>query len=243
MRNIKITIEYKGTNYYGFQRQSDKVSVQGCLEEAIYRIGNEKVNLTYSGRTDAGVHALGQVANFHTKIRIPIDKIPGAINSKLPDDIRVVDAKEVSLDFHARYHVKRKRYKYVILNSKYKRPIYNDVSYFVKHNLDLDKMIQESKYLIGEHDFKGFMSTGSSVKTTVRTIYDVELKKEGDLIILEIEGNGFLYNMVRIIAGTLVDIGRGRITLSLKDIIESNDRKKAGNTADSKGLFLEKVYY
>lgn len=243
MRNIMITIEYKGTNYYGFQRQSDKPSVQGCIENAIYKITNEKINLTYSGRTDAGVHALGQVANFYTKTRIPIDKIPGAINSKLPDDIRVVGANEVGLDFHARYHVKRKRYKYLILNSKYKRPIYNDVSYFVKHNLDIDKMIQESKHLIGEHDFKGFMSTGSSVKTTVRTIYDVELKKEGDLIILEIEGNGFLYNMVRIIAGTLVDIGRGRINLSLKDIIECNDRKKAGNTADSKGLFLEKVYY
>ncbi|MEJ8552939.1 tRNA pseudouridine(38-40) synthase TruA [Tepidibacter sp. Z1-5] len=243
MRNIMITIEYKGTNYYGFQRQSDRLSVQGCLEDAIYKITSEKVNLTYSGRTDAGVHALGQVANFYTNIRIPIEKIPGAINSKLPDDIRVIDAKEVSLEFHARYHAKRKRYKYIVLNSKYKRPIYNDISYFVKYDLDIDKMIQESRHLIGTHDFKGFMSTGSSVKTTIRTIYEVELKKEGDLIILEIEGNGFLYNMVRIIVGTLIDIGRGRIKSSLKDIIESNDRKKAGNTADSKGLFLQKVYY
>ncbi|CAH2215191.1 tRNA pseudouridine(38-40) synthase TruA [Tepidibacter aestuarii] len=243
MRNIMITIEYKGTNYCGWQIQNDRTSIQECIESAIYKITNEKANVTSSGRTDAGVHALGQVANFYTNSRIPVDKLPGAINSKLPDDISILDAKEVDYDFHARYSAKKKRYRYVILNSKYKRPIYNDFAYLVKYKLDIDKMIQESKYLIGEHDFKGFMSTGSSVKTTVRTIYDISLKKEEDLIILEVEGNGFLYNMVRIIAGTLVDIGRGRINLSLKDIIESKNRDNAGHTADSKGLFLKKVYY
>jgi tRNA pseudouridine38-40 synthase len=238
-----VTIEYKGTNYCGWQVQNDRLSIQECIENAIHKITNEKVNITSSGRTDAGVHALGQVANFHTNSSIPIEKIPGAINSKLPDDISIIDAKEVESHFHARYSAKKKRYRYVILNSKYKRPIHNDFSYLVKYKLNTDKMIQESKYLIGEHDFRGFMSTGSSVKTTVRTIYDISLKKEEDLIILEVEGNGFLYNMVRIIAGTLVDIGRGKINMSLKDIIESKDRNNAGHTAEGKGLFLKKVYY
>nr|WP_330400345.1 tRNA pseudouridine(38-40) synthase TruA [Tepidibacter mesophilus] len=238
-----ITIEYKGTNYCGWQIQNDRISIQQCIENAIYKITKEKVSITSSGRTDAGVHALGQVANFYTNSSINIKKIPEAINSKLPDDISIIDAKEVDNNFHARYSAKRKLYRYAILNSKYKRPIHNDFAYLVKYDLDINKMIQESKYLIGEHDFKGFMSSGSSVKTTIRTIYDIRLKKEEDLILLEIEGNGFLYNMVRIIAGTLVDIGRGKINRSLKEIIESKDRNKAGHTAASKGLFLKKVYY
>ncbi|SHH44995.1 tRNA pseudouridine(38-40) synthase TruA [Tepidibacter thalassicus] len=243
MRNIMITIEYDGTNYGGWQKQNNTLSIQQVIEEAIYKITKERVNLISSGRTDAGVHAIGQVANFMTNSKILVEKIPNAINSKLPNDISVVDAKEVSFNFHARYSAKKKRYKYVILNSKYKRPIYRNYSYYVKYDLDIDKMKEEIKFLIGEHDFKSFMSSGSSVKTTVRTIYDVNINKQDDLIILEFEGNGFLYNMVRIIVGTLVDIGRGKIDISLKNIIDCKDRNKAGHTAPACGLFLKKVYY
>jgi tRNA pseudouridine38-40 synthase len=243
MRNIMITIQYDGSDYYGWQKQNDKPGIQSIIEDSIYKITKENVDLISSGRTDRGVHAIGQVANFKTTAKIPVEKIPGAINSSLPEDISIIDAKEVDENFHSRYCSTKKRYRYVIYNNKYKNPIYRKYSYHVKHNLDFEKMKEESRYLMGKHDFIGFMSTGSSIKTTVRNIYDIELKKEGDFIVLEIEGNGFLYNMVRIIAGTLIDIGRGRITESLKDIIESKERSRAGHTAHANGLFLKKVYY
>lgn len=243
MRNIMLTIEYEGTNYGGWQKQKNNLSIQSVIENAILGITKEKVDLTASGRTDSGVHALGQVANFKTSCNIPIEKFAGAINSKLPKDISIVEAKEVPIDFHSRYSAKRKRYKYVILDSKYKRPIYRNFSYNINYNLDFAKMQKEAKHLIGEHDFICFMSSGSSVKSTIRTIYDVSIEKKEDLIILEIEGNGFLYNMVRIIIGTLIDISRGKINSSLEEIINSKDRNKAGHTAPSNGLFLKKVYY
>ena len=243
MRNIMITIQYDGTNYCGWQKQNNGLGIQDIIQNSIYKITKEDVDLTSSGRTDAGVHALGQVANFKTNSKIPVEKIPGAINASLPDDICIVDAKEVDLNFHSRYSAKKKRYRYVIYNNKYKNPIFRKYSYHVKYNLNFEKMKEESMHLLGEHDFVGFMSTGSSVKSTVRTIYHIDLKKEDDLIVIEVEGNGFLYNMVRIIAGTLIDIGRGKITESLKDIIESKERSRAGHTAQASGLFLKKVYY
>lgn len=243
MRNIMLTIEYEGTNYVGWQKQKNSLAIQEVIEKAISSITQEEVDLTASGRTDSGVHALGQVANFKTHSKIPADKIPGAINSKLPEDISILEAKEVSIDFHSRYSAIRKRYRYAILNSKYKRPIYRKFSYNINYKLDFDKMKIEARHLIGEHDFRSFMSSGSSIISTVRTIYDVTIEKEGDLIILEIEGNGFLYNMVRIITGTLIDIGREKINISLDEIIKSKNRNKAGHTAPSTGLFLKKVYY
>lgn len=243
MRNIMITIEYEGTSYSGWQKQKSSISIQEVIENAIFNITKENVNLISSGRTDAGVHALGQVANFITECRIPIEKLPNAINSKLPSSISIIDAKEVHIDFHARYSAKRKRYRYIILESKYKSPINRNFSYHINYSLNFEKIREEAKYLIGEHDFKGFMSTGSSVKSTNRTIYDISLEKNENLIIIEVEGSGFLYNMVRIIAGTLIDIGRGKINTSLKEIIDSKDRNKAGHTAPSTGLFLKKVYY
>jgi tRNA pseudouridine38-40 synthase len=243
MRNIMITIQYDGSKYYGWQKQNDSPGIQSVIEKSIYKITKENVELISSGRTDRGVHALGQVANFKTESKIAVEKIPAAINSSLPDDISIIDAKEVDENFHARYCSSKKRYRYVIYNNKYKNPIYRKYSYHVKYDLNFEKMKEESRHLIGEHDFIGFRSTGSSAKGTVRTIYDIELKKEGDFIVLEIEGKGFLYNMVRIIAGTLIEIGRGRIKESLKDIIESKERSRAGHTAHANGLFLKKVYY
>ena len=243
MRNIKITIQYNGKNYCGWQKQNNSPGIQGTIEKAIFDITREEVKITGSGRTDAGVHALGQVANFKTNSQIPVDRIPNALNAKLPKDISIVKAEEVDEDFHSRYSAKKKTYRYQIYNSQYRSPIYADISYPVKYDLDIDKMKKEAKSLIGTYDFKGFMSSGSSVIDTVRTIYNIEVSKSEDLIIIEIEGNGFLYNMVRIIAGTLVDIGRGRIAEKMSTIIESKSRSMAGHTAPAHGLFLKKVDY
>ena len=243
MRNIKITIQYNGKNYCGWQKQNNSPGIQGTIEKAIFDITGEEVKITGSGRTDAGVHALGQVANFKTNSQIPASRIPNALNAKLPKDISIVDAEEVDEDFHSRYSAKKKRYRYQIYNSPYRSPIYADTSYPVKYDLDIDKMKKEAKLFIGTHDFKGFMSSGSSVVDTIRTIYDIGVSKSEDLIIIEIEGNGFLYNMVRIIAGTLVDIGRGKIDTDLSTIIESKSRSMAGHTAPAHGLFLKKVDY
>ena len=243
MRNIKITIQYNGKNYCGWQKQNNSPGIQGTIEKAIFDITREEVKITGSGRTDAGVHALGQVANFKTNSQIPVDRIPNALNAKLPKDISIVKAEEVDEDFHSRYSAKKKTYRYQVYNSLYRSPIYADISYPVKYDLDIDKMKKEAKSLIGTYDFKGFMSSGSSVIDTVRTIYNIEVSKSEDLIIIEIEGNGFLYNMVRIIAGTLVDIGRGRIAEKMSTIIESKSRSMAGHTAPAHGLFLKKVDY
>ena len=180
MRNLKITIQYNGSNYCGWQKQPDSLGIQGTIEKAIYDITKEEVKLTGSGRTDAGVHALGQVANFKLESTIPANKIPNALNSKLPKDISIIDCVEVNDEFHSRYNAKGKTYRYLIHNGMYRSPIYKDISYHVKYELDFDKMVKESKHLIGIHDFKGFMSSGSSVKDTVRDIYDIRLSKEED---------------------------------------------------------------
>lgn len=243
MRNIKITVQYNGKNYCGWQRQPDSIGIQGAIENAYFELTKEKIKVVGSGRTDSGVHALEQVANFTTESPIGAQKLPDALNSKLPKDISIIKAEEVDEEFHSRYSAKAKCYKYLIYNSRYRNPIVSDISYQVKYDLNLEKMVEESKSLIGEHDFFGFMSSGSQVKDTVRTIYDIKIEQKDGMIEIEIEGNGFLYNMVRIIAGTLVDIGRGRITDPLSDIIESKDRSRAGHTAPAHGLFLKKVFY
>lgn len=243
MRNLKLTIQYDGTKYCGWQKQPNASGIQGTIEYAIYEITKEKVNITGSGRTDAGVHALGQVANFKTKSRIPANRLPDALNAKLPKDISIIDCQEVSEDFHSRYSATGKIYRYLIYNKPYRSPLYKDISYHVRYDLDIQKMRSEAKSLVGTHEFKGFMSSGSSVKDTVRTIHNITIEESGDLIALEVEGNGFLYNMVRIIVGTLVDIGRGRIDKSMEEIIASKDRGEAGHTAPAHGLFLKKVHY
>lgn len=243
-KNIKLTIAYNGKNFLGWQKQKNSLGIQGELEYACKSIFNKKdIEITGSGRTDAGVHALGQVANFKVDTTIPIEKLPEIFNHKLPKDISVIDAVEVDKSFHSRHTAKRKTYRYQIYKSRLRSPFLKDFSYQVKYDLDIDKMKKEIVHLIGEHDFAGFMSSGSSVKNTVREIYSAQIILENDLIILEIEGNGFLYNMVRIIVGTMVDIGRGKITESLDEIIKSKDRKRAGHTAPPQGLFLKEVRY
>lgn len=243
MRNLKLTIQYDGTKYCGWQKQPNSSGIQGTIEYAIYEITKEKVNIIGSGRTDAGVHALGQVANFKINSNIPAARIPDALNAKLPKDISIIDCQEVSDDFHSRYSATGKIYRYLIYNKPYRSPLYKDISYHVRYDLDIEKMRVEAQSLLGTHEFKGFMSSGSSVKDTVRTIHNISIEESGDLIVLEVEGNGFLYNMVRILVGTLVDIGRGRIDKPLEEIIASQDRGEAGHTAPAHGLFLKKVHY
>ncbi|GFR35257.1 tRNA pseudouridine(38-40) synthase TruA [Thermobrachium celere] len=244
MRNIKLIIEYDGTNYVGWQKQKNGLSISEVIEDAIFKITKQSVNLIGSGRTDAGVHARGQVANFLIETKIPADKLKDAINSKLPSDISIISSEEVDESFHARYSSKGKWYSYTILNRVEPSPFYNKYAAHIKYKLDLDKMIKASKYLIGQHDFAAFKSEGSSVKTTVRTIYKIDINKDGDIIRLDFEGDGFLYNMVRIITGTLIDVGRGKIqTEDVQKILNSKDRRNAGFTAPACGLCLEKVYY
>lgn len=243
-RNIKLTLEYDGTNYSGWQKQSDAKSIQETLENAILKITGEKVNLIGSGRTDSRVHALGQVANFKTNSKIPGNRFVKALNSMLPSDIAVRESIEVDDDFHARFNAIGKEYKYLIYNNKVRSPLKRNYSYFVDYDLDIEKMREALDLFLGTHDFRGFMSSGSSIKTTVRTISNIEFIKKEDIIELSIMGNGFLYNMVRIIVGTLVDIGIGKIDITdISDIIESCDRNKAGHTAPPEGLYLSKVFY
>ena len=244
MRNIKIIIEYDGKDWGGWQKQPNKLNIQGEIERAIEEITGEKVQLIASGRTDAGVHALAQVANFKIEKDIPVEKIPYALNSKLKKSIRIISAEEVDEKFHSRYTCKRKTYKYIINNSLQGTAIYRNLQYHFPEKLDEDKMNEAAKYLIGEHDFKSFKASGTSSKSSVRTIFDAKVTREGELVTIELTGNGFLYNMVRIIAGTLIDVGTNKIEpKDIKNILDAKDRLKAGKTLPPTGLYLVKVEY
>ena len=244
MRNIKLTIEYDGKKFGGWQKQPNKLNIQGEIEKAIEEITGEKIDLNASGRTDAGVHSLGQTANFKTNSKIEIEKIPIAINSKLKQSIRIIKAEEVEEKFHARYSCKGKKYRYIINNSKYGSAIYRDLEYHIPIKLNVEAMQKGIKYFEGEHDFKGFKASGTSSKSSVRTIYNAKVIQEGERIIIELEGNGFLYNMVRIISGTMVDVGLGKIKPEeIPEIIESKERSRAGKTLPPQGLYLVEVYY
>lgn len=244
MRNIKLIIEYDGKKFGGWQKQPNKLNIQGEIEKAIEEITGEAVKLNASGRTDAGVHSLGQTANFKTNSEIDISKMAIAINSKLKQSIRIIKAEEVDEKFHARYSCKGKKYKYVINNSKYGSAIYRDLEYHMPIKLNVEAMQKGIKYFEGEHDFKSFKASGTSSKSSVRTIYSAKVIEDGERIIVELEGNGFLYNMVRIISGTIVDVGLGKIKPEeIPEIIESKDRTRAGKTLPPQGLYLVEVYY
>lgn len=244
MRNIKLIIEYDGKSFNGWQKQPTKLNIQGEIERAIGEITGEEIKLIGSGRTDAGVNALGQTANFKTNSTIPIEKIPLALNSKLKKSIVIVSAEEVDDSFHSRYNVKSKTYRYTINNSQNGSAIYRDMEYHFPIKLDVKKMKEAAKYFEGEHDFKGFKASGTSSKSSVRTIYKADVKQDGDRIYIELTGNGFLYNMVRIISGTLLNVGLGKIDVNdIPEIIDSKDRKRAGKTLPAHGLCLVKVEY
>ena len=244
MRNIKLTIEYDGKDFNGWQKQPNKLNIQGEIERAIENVTGEKVELIASGRTDAGVHALGQVANFKTTSNFPIEKFSIAINSQVKNSIRIQNAEEVDENFHSRFNCKKKTYRYVIDNSKNGTAIYRNIVYHMPIKLDVEEMKKAIKYFEGEHDFKAFKSSGTSSKSSVRTIYSANIITKGTNIAIILTGNGFLYNMVRIIAGTLVDVGLGKIKASdIPEIIESKDRQRAGKTLPPQGLMLLSVEY
>ena len=245
MKNIKLTIEYDGKDFNGWQKQPDKLNIQGTIEQAIERITGEKVDLNASGRTDAGVHAIGQVANFKTNYELPIEKWPLALNANIKKSIVIKSAEEVEERFHSRLSCKRKTYRYVINNSKYGTAIYRYLETHIPQKLDIEKMQQAVKHFEGEHDFKAFKASGTSSKSSVRTIYKAEvLQMPDERIYIELTGSGFLYNMVRIISGTLVDVGLGKIEPdAIPSIIDSKQRERAGKTLPPNGLYLLKVEY
>ena len=244
MRNIKLIIEYDGKSFNGWQKQPNKLNIQGEIERAIGEITGEEIDLIASGRTDAGVHSLGQTANFKTNSNLPIEKIAIAINSKLKKSIVIKSAEEVDERFHSRYSVKSKTYRYTINNSPMGTAIYREMEYHVPMKLNIENMKKAAQFFEGEHDFKGFKASGTSSKSSVRTIYNADVRKEGERIYIELTGSGFLYNMVRIIAGTLVDVGIGKINPEqIPNIIEAKDRSKAGKTLPAHGLCLMKVEY
>lgn len=228
----------------GWQKQPNKLNIQGEIEKAIGEITQEEIDLIASGRTDAGVHSLGQTANFKTESKIPIEKMAIAINSKLKKSIVIKSAEEVDERFHSRYNVKSKKYRYTINNSQYGSAIFRNMEYHFPLKLDIEKIQEAAKYFEGEHDFKAFKASGTSSKSSVRKIYKAEVIKDNDRIYIELTGNGFLYNMVRIISGTLLDVGIGKIKPEeITNIIESKERTRAGKTLPPQGLCLVEVNY
>lgn len=244
MRNIKLTIEYDGTSYGGWQKQKNNRTIQQSIEEAIKLLTGEDAELIGSSRTDAGVHAKGMVANFITNSQIPADKFREAINTKLPDDIGIIKSEEVDRNFHSRYDSKGKTYCYTLVNRYEKVCIGRNYVYQVRDELNYNLMKEAAKYFLGKHDFKAFKTNGSSVKTSVRTINGLELELKGDVIKIFVSADGFLYNMVRIIVGTLIEVGKGKIKPEdIESIIKNGDRSKAGPCVPPNGLVLEKVFY
>ena len=241
MRNIKLIIEFDGSAFCGWQRQPKGRTVQKEIEVAIFKATGEEVQINGSSRTDAGVHAKAMVANFFT---IPGDKFREAINVRLPEDVSIVKSEEVAENFHARYSSSGKTYSYTIVNRYERLSLGHQYLYHYRYNLDIDRMREACKFFIGTHDFRAFMSPGSSIKTTVRTIKDLHIESEGDHIKIFITADGFLYNMVRIIVGTLLKVGNNKLEPeAIKSIIEEGNRKRAGMCVPPNGLILEKVFY
>ena len=244
MKRIKLVVAYDGTNYHGWQVQDNGITIEEVLNRTICELVQEDIKVIGASRTDAGVHACGNVAVFDTESRIPGDKFSFALNQRLPEDIRIQESCEVDADFHPRYADTVKTYEYNILNRRFELPSKRLYAAFCYYPMDIERMNQAAAYLVGEHDFKSFCSAGAQVQTTVRTIYAVNVTKEDDMVHIRITGNGFLYNMVRIIAGTLMQVGTGLMEPEqVKEILEARDRSKAGPTAVAKGLTLVEIRY
>lgn len=244
MRNIKLTIAYDGREYHGWQIQKNADTVQARLKSALKRVTGESVTPQGCGRTDAGVHAYRYICNFKTNSSIPAGRFPYALNTALPEDIVCIKGEEAEPDFHSNGAAKKKHYVYKILNSEFPDPFLNRRVWHYKAPLDETAMKKAAEYFVGTHDFIGFASAGFTVKTTVRTIYSLDVDKTGDLITISVTGNGFLYNMVRIITGTLVFAGIGKYhPEEMEGIIKSGDRTRAGITAPPDGLYLWGVEY
>ena len=244
MKRIKLTVAYDGTHYCGWQVQPNGMTVQEMLNRALTELLGEEIRTIGASRTDTGVHALGNVAVFDTRARMPGDKIAFALNTRLPADIRIQGSCEVSPEFHPRFTSTVKTYEYKILNRIFPNPLQRLDSLFWHGHLDFEAMKEAARYLVGTHDFKSFSAAQTTVENTVRTIYGTQLWKDGDMIHFRITGNGFLYNMVRIIVGTLMDIGKGSCPPEqMEQIIKAADRSQAGPTARACGLTLLEIRY
>ena len=244
MKRVKLIVAYDGTAYCGWQVQNNGETIESVLNRHLSALTGELITVIGASRTDSGVHALGNVAVFDTESRIPAEKFSFALNARLPQDIRIQDSCEVPLDFHPRRCVSTKTYEYRILNRQFELPLERNTAYFFFKELDLDKMRQAASYLVGEHDFKSFCSVHTQALSTVRTIYSIDVEKEGDLILIRVKGNGFLYNMVRIIAGTLIQAGIGEFEAEhVKEMLEALDRQAASRTAPARGLRLVEIQY
>ncbi len=244
MRRIKLIVAYDGTEYSGWQIQPEAPTIEMCLDKAIHELTGENVHVTGASRTDAGVHAYGNVAVFDTESTIPGDRFTFALNRFLPDSIVIQDSWEVSVDFHPRHCNTRKTYEYRILNTAVPLPQKRNFTWHVAGSIDIEKMKEAAAYIVGEHDFKSFCCVRTQAESTVRTIYSLEVLQEGSEIIIRIKGNGFLYNMVRIITGTLIQVGKGRFMPEyVKHMLEAKDRTVAGQTAPPQGLTLVGIEY
>ncbi len=239
MKRVKLVVGYDGTNYSGWQVQPGRKTIEGELNKHLSELLGEEIQVIGASRTDSGVHALCNVAVFDTNARIPGEKISYALNQRLPEDIRIQSACEVDAEFHPRHCNSQKTYEYRITRGEFPIPTKRLYSYFTYYSLDVDKMRQAATYLVGEHDFKSFCSVAAVVETTVRTILSIDIIEEKDDLIIRVKGTGFLYNMVRIIAGTLMEVGKGKIKPEqMKEILEATDRNAAGPTAQPQGLML-----
>lgn len=245
MQNIKMILEYDGSNYSGWQFQKNtSMTIQGKLESALCKVNKKKVKVIGAGRTDAKVHALAQTANCLIDVSIPPERLAIAINRLLPPDIVCKRSEKVSLDFHARYDSIGKKYLYRIYNNKLPSVFKRNYAYHLIQELDIDIMQKACKYFIGEHDFAAFQSAGCGANNTIKTIHSFQIRKEEQEIHFEIKGSGFLYNMVRIMVGTLIEVSEGKIAIEdIPEIMASKDRRLAGFTAPAKGLTLVEVYY
>jgi len=245
MRNIKIIIEYEGSNYFGWQKQPEGPTIQETIENALEKITGESIALLGSGRTDSGVHARGQVASFKTESHIKATEFQMGLNSTLPKDITILDAQEVDQDFHAQFSTRSKVYNYQILNRTHPSALLRKRSWYIPAPLDIDQMKKSAEYLIGEHDFKAFAQSGTEVRTTVRTVLRAHIEqKDNNIIEFNIEATGFLKRMVRLITGTMVQVGKGRITpLDFSKILDSGEKTKFVYAAPAHGLYLQEVKY
>ena len=235
---------YDGTNYHGWQIQDNGITIESELNRCLSDLFHEDIQVIGASRTDSGVHALGNIAVFDTTARMPAEKVSYALNQRLPEDIRIQRSEEVAPDWHPRYVTSRKTYEYRIYRGEFPMPVKRLYALFSYRHFDVVKMKQAAKYLVGEHDFKSFCQVGAQVESTVRTLHSVEVEEQGSDLVIRVCGNGFLYNMVRIIAGTLMDVGQGRkAPEDMTAILEAKDRSAAGPTAPAHGLMLMKYEF
>ncbi len=239
-----MVVAYDGTNYCGWQVQPNGITIEEVLNRSLSNLLGEKIEVMGASRTDSGVHSLGNVAVFDTNTRMPADKIAFALNQRLPEDIVVQGSCEVPSDWHPRYQESTKTYEYRILNRTFRMPTRRLDTYFYHYPLDVEQMSEAASYLVGTHDFASFCAANAQVKSTVRTIYSCTAQKENDIITIRVTGNGFLYNMVRIIAGTLIEVGAGKCRPEeIKDILAAENRDAAGPTAPAQGLTMMGIEY